>query len=105
MLGGCRSGKSGYALETAQKFPGDNKIFIATCIPHDDEMKSVVRDCDASIHQLWDTITQQEQVFQSVQKQRQQINLQQMQQQIWQNYLERRDELVQEKMSLGNVAK
>jgi adenosylcobinamide kinase/adenosylcobinamide-phosphate guanylyltransferase len=39
VLGGCRSGKSGYALEAARKFPGDNKIFIATCIPHDDEMK------------------------------------------------------------------
>ena len=39
VLGGCRSGKSGYALETAQKFSGDNKVFIATCIPRDDEMK------------------------------------------------------------------
>ena len=39
VLGGCRSGKSGFALETAQKFPGDRKVFIATCIPHDDEMK------------------------------------------------------------------
>jgi adenosylcobinamide kinase/adenosylcobinamide-phosphate guanylyltransferase len=40
VLGGCRSGKSGYALETAQKFSGNKKkVFIATCIPHDDEMK------------------------------------------------------------------
>ena len=42
VLGGCRSGKSGYALDTAQKFPGDKKIFIATCIPHDDEMQQRV---------------------------------------------------------------
>jgi adenosylcobinamide kinase/adenosylcobinamide-phosphate guanylyltransferase len=39
VLGGCRSGKSSFALETGSKFTGDNKIFIATCIPYDDEMK------------------------------------------------------------------
>jgi adenosylcobinamide kinase/adenosylcobinamide-phosphate guanylyltransferase len=40
VLGGCRSGKSSYALETAQTFCGHKKkVFIATCIPRDDEMK------------------------------------------------------------------
>jgi len=48
VLGGCRSGKSGYALEIAQQFSGDNKIFIATCIPHDDEMEQRSR--------IWKTV-------------------------------------------------
>ena len=42
MLGGCRSGKSGYALDLAQMASEKNNVFIATCVPHDDEMKSRV---------------------------------------------------------------
>jgi len=42
VIGGCRSGKSRYALKTAQKFAGHKKIFLATCIPDDDEMKQRV---------------------------------------------------------------
>ncbi len=39
VTGGCRSGKSGYALEAAKKYSGEKKIFIATCVPYDDEME------------------------------------------------------------------
>ncbi|MCP4369382.1 MAG: bifunctional adenosylcobinamide kinase/adenosylcobinamide-phosphate guanylyltransferase [Deltaproteobacteria bacterium] len=39
ILGGCRSGKSRHALELAEKIQANKRIFIATCIPHDDEMK------------------------------------------------------------------
>ena len=56
MIGGCRSGKSGYALETAQKFPGDSKIFIATCIPHDDEMKLRVARHQQERSRHWHTV-------------------------------------------------
>jgi adenosylcobinamide kinase/adenosylcobinamide-phosphate guanylyltransferase len=35
--GGCRSGKSNLALETARQ-ASDNVCFIATCVPQDDEM-------------------------------------------------------------------
>ena len=42
VLGGCRSGKSGYALDLAKEVSGKNNVFIATCIPHDEEMKSRV---------------------------------------------------------------
>ncbi len=35
--GGCRSGKSGLALELAHK-TSENVCFIATCVPQDDEM-------------------------------------------------------------------
>ncbi len=41
IIGGCRSGKSGHALEKAEEITG-RRIFIATCIPHDDEMKERV---------------------------------------------------------------
>jgi adenosylcobinamide kinase/adenosylcobinamide-phosphate guanylyltransferase len=56
VLGGCRSGKSSYALETARKFAGDNKIFIATCIPHDDEMKQRVARHREERSQAWETV-------------------------------------------------
>jgi adenosylcobinamide kinase/adenosylcobinamide-phosphate guanylyltransferase len=42
LTGGCRSGKSRHALELAQKFAGDQLIFIATCVPFDEEMKQRV---------------------------------------------------------------
>ena len=56
VLGGCRSGKSSYALETVQKFNGDNKIFIATCIPCDDEMKQRVARHQKDRCRSWKTI-------------------------------------------------
>ena len=42
VVGGCRSGKSRYALKLAEQVPGQNKIFVATCVPGDDEMKQRV---------------------------------------------------------------
>ncbi|CAB1061235.1 Adenosylcobinamide kinase (EC / Adenosylcobinamide-phosphate guanylyltransferase (EC [Olavius sp. associated proteobacterium Delta 1] len=56
VLGGCRSGKSSYALETAHKFSGNNKVFIATCIPHDDEMNQRVARHRQERSQAWKTI-------------------------------------------------
>jgi adenosylcobinamide kinase/adenosylcobinamide-phosphate guanylyltransferase len=40
--GGCRSGKSGLALEMARGV-SDDVCFIATCVPQDDEMHLRVR--------------------------------------------------------------
>ena len=56
VLGGCRSGKSSYALQTAQKFSGDNKVFIATCIARDDEMKLRVARHQQERSRQWHTI-------------------------------------------------
>ncbi|MBF0224814.1 MAG: bifunctional adenosylcobinamide kinase/adenosylcobinamide-phosphate guanylyltransferase [Desulfobacterales bacterium] len=42
IFGGCRSGKSSYALKTAEQISGNKKVFIATCVPLDDEMKNRV---------------------------------------------------------------
>ncbi len=38
VLGGCRSGKSSHALELAEAL-GRRRVFVATCVPHDDEMQ------------------------------------------------------------------
>ena len=56
VLGGCRSGKSSFALETAQKLSGDKKVFIATCIPHDDEMKLRVTSHRQERGRQWQTV-------------------------------------------------
>ena len=37
VIGGCRSGKSSHAQTLAEKIPGQ-KLYIATCVPLDDEM-------------------------------------------------------------------
>jgi adenosylcobinamide kinase/adenosylcobinamide-phosphate guanylyltransferase len=42
VIGGCRSGKSRYALDRAGKLSENNKFFIATCMPQDEEMRQRV---------------------------------------------------------------
>jgi adenosylcobinamide kinase/adenosylcobinamide-phosphate guanylyltransferase len=54
IIGGCRSGKSGYALELAEQIPGQ-KIFIATCIPHDKEMENRVLGHKKQRSRTWTT--------------------------------------------------
>jgi adenosylcobinamide kinase/adenosylcobinamide-phosphate guanylyltransferase len=56
VIGGCRSGKSRYALETAEKLAGDKKVFIATCVPQDDEMKQRVAKHQKARNQSWPTV-------------------------------------------------
>ena len=56
ILGGCRSGKSSYALETAEKFSADRNVFIATCIPRDDEMKLRVTRHQQERSRHWHTV-------------------------------------------------
>ena len=55
VIGGCRSGKSNHALQLAEGF-GKQRIFVATCVPHDAEMISRVdrhrHDRDSS----WNTL-------------------------------------------------
>lgn len=41
VIGGCKSGKSRYALELAENY-GFRKVFIATCVAFDEEMKQRV---------------------------------------------------------------
>jgi adenosylcobinamide kinase / adenosylcobinamide-phosphate guanylyltransferase len=55
VIGGCRSGKSSYALELAEQIPGQ-KIFIATCIPHDKEMENRVLRHKKQRSPAWSTV-------------------------------------------------
>ena len=56
VIGGCRSGKSTYAMQTAEKVPAEQKIFIATCVPQDDEMKRRVARHQKERSQNWVTV-------------------------------------------------
>ena len=56
IIGGCRSGKSTYALQTAERIPAEKKIFIATCLPQDDEMKQRVAKHQTARSQNWITV-------------------------------------------------
>lgn len=56
IIGGCRSGKSRHALELAEKIPGNKKIFIATCVPYDDEMQQRVTRHQEERNNRWETM-------------------------------------------------
>ena len=56
VIGGCRSGKSRQALETAESYPGNGQIFVATCIPYDDEMRHRVAKHRRERSQNWQTL-------------------------------------------------
>ena len=56
VLGGCRSGKSTYALQTAENVNGDKRIFVATCLPQDNEMVQRVARHQKERGQHWTTI-------------------------------------------------
>lgn len=56
VIGGCRSGKSRHALNLAEAIPADRRIFMATCIPADDEMIMRVRNHQAERSPAWITV-------------------------------------------------
>lgn len=56
VLGGCRSGKSRYALAYAERFLGEYNRFIATCVPDDDEMKQRVARHQAERKEAWSAL-------------------------------------------------
>ncbi len=56
IIGGCRSGKSSYALELASQVSEKNNIFIATLSPGDDEMKARVQRHQKERDQHWKTV-------------------------------------------------
>lgn len=56
VIGGCRSGKSRYAVKLAEGFAGDRKIYIATACPGDDEMKQRIKQHQKERSKSWTTI-------------------------------------------------
>jgi adenosylcobinamide kinase / adenosylcobinamide-phosphate guanylyltransferase len=55
VLGGCRSGKSTHALHLAEGI-GPNRVFVATCVPQDDEMRSRVERHRRERDDSWRTL-------------------------------------------------
>lgn len=55
VLGGCRSGKSGHAFELAGRM-GPRRIFVATCVPHDAEMRDRVARHRRERDRTWTTL-------------------------------------------------
>ena len=56
ITGGCRSGKSTYALQLAERMLAEKSIFIATCVPQDEEMKQRVAKHQGQRSRNWITI-------------------------------------------------
>ncbi|MGD9212954.1 MAG: bifunctional adenosylcobinamide kinase/adenosylcobinamide-phosphate guanylyltransferase [Desulfobacteraceae bacterium] len=56
VIGGCRSGKSGHALELANQMGQNGKIFVATCVPQDQEMRQRVDNHIKERGNEWQTI-------------------------------------------------
>ena len=56
VIGGCRSGKSSFALDQANKIKGENKYFIATSVPMDSEMEKRVENHQQERGEDWITI-------------------------------------------------
>jgi len=54
VIGGCRSGKSGHAQALAEKIPGP-KLYIATCVSLDEEMRTRALHHQQQRGQDWDT--------------------------------------------------
>jgi adenosylcobinamide kinase/adenosylcobinamide-phosphate guanylyltransferase len=55
VIGGCRSGKSSHALQLAESM-GPRRIFVATCVPHDDEMRERVDQHQQARSDSWHTL-------------------------------------------------
>lgn len=55
VIGGCRSGKSGHALKIAEAISAEERIFIATCVPYDQEMKRRVERHQKDRDPSWKT--------------------------------------------------
>ncbi|UCF95047.1 MAG: bifunctional adenosylcobinamide kinase/adenosylcobinamide-phosphate guanylyltransferase [Desulfobacterales bacterium] len=56
IIGGCRSGKSRHALELAERVPTDQKLFIATCVPSDEEMRQRIARHQTERDPSWTTV-------------------------------------------------
>ena len=56
VIGGCRSGKSQHALDLVEAMPAEEKIFIATCVPQDEEMKQRVDNHQKQRGRKWKTV-------------------------------------------------
>lgn len=55
VIGGCRSGKSAHAQALAEAIEG-KKLYLATCVPNDEEMAERVRFHQEQRGEQWETL-------------------------------------------------
>lgn len=56
VIGGCRSGKSGHAMALAESVSSEKRVYVATCVPHDNEMKDRVVRHQKDRDDTWRTV-------------------------------------------------
>lgn len=56
VIGGCKSGKSGHAQALAESLSTDKRIYLATCVPLDEEMNDRVKKHQADRDSSWSTL-------------------------------------------------
>jgi adenosylcobinamide kinase/adenosylcobinamide-phosphate guanylyltransferase len=56
IIGGCRSGKSARALSEAENFKMRRRLFIATCRPYDEEMRTRIDRHQRERDPSWETL-------------------------------------------------
>jgi len=56
VIGGCRSGKSSHAQRLAEQIPSERKFYVATCVPHDEEMHRRVARHQQQRGRVWSTV-------------------------------------------------
>lgn len=60
ITGGCRSGKSGRAIELSHQIGGQRNWYLATCVPQDEEMRARVRRHQQERGATWYTVEEPE---------------------------------------------
>nr|WP_320190546.1 bifunctional adenosylcobinamide kinase/adenosylcobinamide-phosphate guanylyltransferase [uncultured Desulfobacter sp.] len=68
VLGGCRSGKSNVAKQTADSMAADKKIYLATCVPTDKEMKARVKRHQEDRGPDWTTIEEPIRIHETIER-------------------------------------
>ncbi len=66
VIGGCRSGKSSFALDQADQMDGNDKYFIATSVPADPEMEKRVEIHQQQRGKAWHTIEEPVLIYESI---------------------------------------
>ncbi len=66
VLGGCRSGKSHIAKQTADNMAADKKIYLATCVPTDREMNNRVKRHRDDRGPDWETIEEPVRIHETI---------------------------------------
>lgn len=71
VIGGCKSGKSGHALKLADDIEAGRHVYVATCIPSDDEMRERVLRHQQERSQKWETLEEPIEIAHVIAKQSQ----------------------------------